>query len=135
MGRRTIKEVNEIRSTAGLPLIKRVKPKVRVRKSNAILPQSKKARHQEVLAGMLNSKGKKVVDKVLNKALNDEDDDQLACLKIVMDRILPSDYINKMKASGNQIQIHISGVDENLLIKEVKPVAEQATLDGEKVDG
>jgi hypothetical protein len=99
------------------------------------LPQSKKARHQEVLAGMLNSKGKKVVDKVLNKALNDEDDDQLACLKIVMDRILPSDYINKMKASGNQIQIHISGVDENLLIKEVKPVAEQATLDGEKVDG
>jgi hypothetical protein len=135
LGRRTIKEVNEIRSTAGLPLIKRVKPKVRVRKSNAILPQSKKARHQEVLAGMLNSKGKKVVDKVLNKALNDEDDDQLACLKIVMDRILPSDYINKMKASGNQIQIHISGVDENLLIKEVKPVAEQATLDGEKVDG
>lgn len=128
MGRRSIDEINEIRQAAGLSLKKRKLPKHYKTKSNAILPQSKKARHQEVLAGMLNSKGKKVVDKVLNKALNDDDDDQLACLKIVMDRILPSDYINKVKTNGNQIQIHISGVDTPK-INEVEPI------DMEKIDG
>ncbi len=113
-----------------MPLRKHKISKPKARKCDAILPVSKKARHQEVLAGMLNSKGKKVVDKVLNKALNDEDDDQLACLKIVMDRILPSDYINKMKGNGNQIQIHISGV-EDTKINEVEPI-DMETIDGKE---
>jgi len=130
MGRRSIEDTNKIREAQGLPLRKHKISKPKVRKSDAILPVSKKARHQEVLAGMLNSKGKKVVDKVLNKALNDEDDDQLACLKIVMDRILPSDYINKMKGNGNQIQIHISGV-EDTKINEVEPI-DMETIDGKE---
>jgi hypothetical protein len=130
MGRRSIEDTNKIREAQGLPLRKHKISKPKARKSDAILPVSKKARHQEVLAGMLNSKGKKVVDKVLNKALNDEDDDQLACLKIVMDRILPSDYINKMKGNGNQIQIHISGV-EDTKINEVEPI-DMETIDGKE---
>ena len=129
-GRRTIDETNEIREAQGLPLIKRKPPKIKKRKSEAILPVSKKARHQEVLAGMLNSKGKRVVDKILDKALTDGDDDQMACLKIVMDRILPSDYIQKMKTSGNQIQIHISGVDTTKINEE--NVIEMETIDGEE---
>ena len=112
MGRRTIDATNEIRAAQGLPLIKRKTKRPKVRKSNAILPVSKKARSQELLVSMLSSKGKRVVERVLRKALDDDDGDQLACLKIVMDRVLPSDYINKMKGNGNQIQIHISGVDE-----------------------
>ena len=130
MGRRSIEDTNKIREAQGLPLRKHKISKPKARKSDAILPVSKKARHQEVLAGMLSSKGKKVVDKVLNKALNDEDDDQLACLKIVMDRILPSDYINKMKGNGNQIQIHISGV-EDTKINEVEPI-DMETIDGKE---
>ena len=112
MGRRSIDATNEIRAAKGLPLIKRKTKRPKVRKSNAILPVSKKARSQELLVSMLSSKGKRVVERVLRKALDDDDGDQLACLKIVMDRVLPSDYINKMKGNGNQIQIHISGVDE-----------------------
>ena len=128
MGRRSIEKTNEIRSKAGLPLIKRKPPKVYKKKSDAILPVSKKKRHQEILAGMLNIKGKRVVDKVLEKAMNDNDDDQMACLKIVMDRILPTDYVKNMKGGGNQIQIQISGID-------TPKIDEVNTIDMETADG
>jgi hypothetical protein len=109
-GRRSIEETNKIREANGLPLIQKKEPK-----SKAILPESKKARAQEVLATMLGRKGKNVVQKVLDKALNDEDEDQMACLKIVMDRILPADYLNKVKGKSNQISIQIMGVGETTI--------------------
>mgnify|MGYP000865303722 CR=1 FL=1 len=113
MGRRSNKDVNKIRASVGRKLIPEKK-----RKSTAILPNEKKKRHQEVLAGMLNSKGKAVVQKVLDKALTDGDDDQMTCLKIVMDRIIPADYISKAKSQGNAIQINITGVDEAIIERE-----------------
>jgi len=109
-GRRSIEETNKIREANGLPLIQKKEPK-----SKAILPESKKARSQEVLATMLGRKGKNVVQKVLDKALNDEDDDQMACLKLVMDRILPADYLAKVKGKSNQISIQIMGVGETTI--------------------
>ena len=109
-GRRSIEETNKIREANGLPLIQKKEPK-----SKAILPESKKARAQEVLAVMLGRKGKNVVQKVLDKALNDEDDDQMACLKLVMDRILPADYLAKVKGKSNQISIQIMGVGETII--------------------
>jgi hypothetical protein len=109
-GRRSIEDTNKIREANGLPLIQKKEPK-----SKAILPESKKARSQEVLATMLGRKGKNVVQKVLDKALNDEDDDQMACLKLVMDRILPADYLAKVKGKSNQISIQIMGVGETTI--------------------
>jgi hypothetical protein len=109
-GRRSIEDTNKIREANGLPLIQKKEPK-----SKAILPESKKARAQEVLATMLGRKGKNVVQKVLDKALNDEDDDQMACLKLVMDRILPADYLAKVKGKSNQISIQIMGVGETTI--------------------
>jgi hypothetical protein len=66
----------------------------------------------------MGKKGKNVVRKVLDKAMNDDDQDQMACLKLVMDRLLPSDYIQKMKGQGNQIQINITGVDTSSIESE-----------------
>lgn len=109
-GRRSIEDTNKIREANGLPLIQKKEPK-----SKAILPESKKARSQEVLATMLGRKGKNVVQKVLDKALNDEDDDQMTCLKLVMDRILPADYLAKVKGKSNQISIQIMGVGETTI--------------------
>lgn len=109
MGRRSIDETNKIRAANGLSVI----PK-KTRQSKAILPESKKKRNQEILATMLSRKGQAVVTKVLDKALDDEDDDQLACLKIVMDRIMPSDYLAKNKGKSSAIQINISGVGQEV---------------------
>ena len=119
-GRRSIEDTNKIREANGLPLIQKKEPK-----SKAILPESKKARSQEVLATMLGRKGKSVVQKVLDKALNDEDDDQMACLKLVMDRILPADYLAKVKGKSNQISIQIMGVGETTIQSSEEEVDEE----------
>lgn len=127
-GRRSIEETNKIREANGLPLIQKKEPK-----SKAILPESKKARAQEVLATMLGRKGKNVVQKVLDKALNDEDDDQMACLKLVMDRILPADYLNKVKGKSNQISIQIMGVGETTIQSSEVEEEELVDVDYEEV--
>jgi hypothetical protein len=82
------------------------------RDASRILPVSKKARHQEILAGLLNSKGKAVIQKILDKALTDGDADQMACLKLVADRIIPADYLSKASGKGNQINISITGIGQ-----------------------
>ena len=112
-GRRSIAEQNKIREKKGLRLVKKTEPE-----NKSILPISKKARTQEILAEMMGKKGKNVVQKVLNKALDDDDSDQMACLKLVMDRLLPTDYIQKMKGQGNQIQINITGIDNPVIESE-----------------
>jgi len=127
-GRRSIEDTNKIREANGLPLIQKKEPK-----SKAILPESKKARAQEVLATMLGRKGKSVVQKVLDKALNDEDDDQMACLKLVMDRILPADYLAKVKGKSNQISIQIMGVGETTIQSSEEEEEELVDVEYEEV--
>ena len=119
-GRPSIKNQNKKRKEEGLPPIQSSINK------KAILPQSKKARSQEVLAEMLGRKSKYIVQKVLDKALNDEDEDQMACLKIVMDRVVPADYLTKMKSKNNSINIQIMGVGETVISSK-----EDEEIDGE----
>ena len=116
-GRPSLVRENKRRMEMGLePLpAKKTLNKKAVKKSDAILPVSKKARAQEVLAEMLGRKSKYVVQKVLDKALDDEDADQLACLKLVIDRVLPADYLSKAKGNGNNISIQIMGVGETTI--------------------
>lgn len=118
-GRPALVRLNKERAEQGLePILpnKKINNKVSKRKSDAILPASKKARAQEVLAEMLGRKGKYIVQKVLDKALDDKDEDQMACLKLVMDRVLPADYLSKVKGKSNQIQINITGVGQEVVI-------------------
>lgn len=118
-GRPALVRLNKERIEQGLePILPKsqINKKVVKKKSNAILPESKKARAQEVLAEMLGRKGKYIVQKVLDKALTDGDPDQMACLKLVIDRVLPADYLSKVKGKSNQIQINITGVGQEVVI-------------------
>ena len=118
-GRPALVRLNKERMESGLPPLppkSQINKKVTKRKSNAILPESKKARAQEVLAEMLGRKGKYIVQKVLDKALTDGDPDQMACLKLVMDRVLPADYLSKVKGKSNQISINITGVGQEVTL-------------------
>jgi hypothetical protein len=118
-GRPSLVRENKKRMAEGLPpILPNKKINKKAVKSNAILPESKKARHQEILAEMLGRKSQYIVQKVLDKALDDEDADQMACLKLVMDRVLPADYLSKVKGKGNQIQINITGVGQTEVIGE-----------------
>jgi hypothetical protein len=119
-GRPSLVRENKVRIEQGLepiPYKKKLNKKAPAkRKSDAILPQSKKARHQEILAEMMTRKGKYIVARIIEKALDDEDRDQLECMKIVVDRILPKDYLMKANNKSNSIQIHISGVGQEVSI-------------------
>lgn len=117
-GRPSLVRENKKRMEEGLPpILPKQKINRKVTKSNAILPESKKARAQEVLAEMLGRKSKYIVQKVLDKALDDEDEDQMACLKLVIDRVLPADYLSKVKGKSNAIQINITGVGQEVVIE------------------
>ena len=130
MGRKSLEAINQERIKLGLPIRKRKKTIYKKKpKSNAILPESKKKRSQEILATMLSTAGDKVVKKVLNKALDDDDKDQVVCLKMVMDRVIQADYLNRVKGTGNKIEIQISGVDSPVNINEVN------TIDNEDTNG
>ena len=130
MGRKSLEQINKERKALGLPFRKRKKTLYKKKvKSNAILPETKKKRSQEILATMLSTAGDKVVKKVLNKALDDDDKDQVVCLKMVMDRVIPADYLNRVKGTGNKIEIQISGVDTPVNINEVN------TIDNEDTNG
>lgn len=134
-GRPALVRLNKERAEQGLdPILPKqsINKKVAKRKSNAILPTSKKARAQEVLAEMLGRKSKYIVQKVLDKALDDNDEDQMACLKLVMDRVLPADYLAKAKGKSNQINITISGVGETSVIGQ--EVDEDEFIDAEIID-
>lgn len=117
-----------------IPYKKGLNKKAKPRKSQAIMPQSKKARHQEILAEMMTRKGKYIVQRIIDKALDDGDKDQLECMKIVVDRILPKDYMSKAKGSGNQINIQIMGVgDTSITGEDIEDVEyEDVTEDGDQ---
>lgn len=124
-GRPSIKAQNKEREEQGLP------PLPAAINKKATLPQSKKQRSQEILAEMLGRKSKYIVQKVLDKALDDDDQDQMACLKLVMDRVLPQDYIQKMKGRSNQISIQIMGVGETTINASEE---EEDVIDGEIIE-
>ena len=64
-------------------------------------------------ARMLASpKSRKVLDSILNAALDDDHKNQAAAWKLCMDRLLPVSYFEKDKEGGNRgaINISITGV-------------------------
>jgi hypothetical protein len=60
---------------------------------------------------LASPKSKKVLDSILNAALDDDHKNQSAAWKLLMDRMLPVGYFEKDKDSGRAaVNITISGV-------------------------
>jgi hypothetical protein len=76
-------------------------------------PAGDAQRIQEFKARLLSSSGTKIIDTVLRKALDDEDKDQVACLKMCLDRMLPTSLFEKdAKGQRNAVTINITGLGE-----------------------
>jgi hypothetical protein len=72
-------------------------------------PKGDAAVINEYKARMLASpKSRKVLDSILNAALDDDHKNQAAAWKLCMDRLLPVSYFEKDKASGGKSAINIS---------------------------
>jgi len=75
-------------------------------------PPGDAARINEFKARLLATSGDKVINKIINIALDDEHPGQMAALKMCMDRVLPVSYFEKDKATNGRsaVSITITGV-------------------------
>jgi len=74
---------------------------------------------EEFKARLMNSpKSRKVLDAILDAALDDEHKNQAAAWKLLVDRMLPMSYFDKDKLGGSRpsVNITISGVGESVNI-------------------
>mgnify|MGYP001126705576 CR=1 FL=1 len=93
-------------------------------------PKGDAATINEYKARMLASpKSRKVLDSILDAALNDDHKNQAAAWKLLMDRMLPVSYFEKDKEGGSRpsVSITISGIGE-------AQVTENDIIDAEVID-
>lgn len=66
---------------------------------------------------LVSSRGKDVVEKALEIAMNDEHPHQGAMIKICMDRLLPVSLFEKEKGQRSAVTINITGIDSPQIIE------------------
>ena len=94
-------------------------------------PPGEAARIKEFHARLLATSGETVINTIIKKALDDEDKDQVACLKMCIDRVLPMSYFEKGKDAGRgNVNIQISMVGD----KKAEVVEEVTDVEFETVD-
>lgn len=71
-------------------------------------PPGDAARINEFKARLLATSGDKVINKIINIALDDEHPGQMAALKMCMDRVLPLSYFEKDKMSQGKSSVNIT---------------------------
>ena len=76
------------------------------------LPVTREARIKEFRDKLLDGPtGSKILEKVLNIAMDDNHSGQMVAMKLCVDRILPMSYFdNSKEAPRNAIQINITGL-------------------------
>lgn len=95
------------------PSKKRGRPRkadVEAKKKRGVVgrPPGEAARIKEFYARLLSTSGEKVIETVLRKAMDDGDKDQVACLKMCIDRLLPISHFEKQgQGRSNSIQVQI----------------------------
>lgn len=84
-------------------------------------PPGDAARINEFKARLLATSGDKVINKIINIALDDEHPGQMAALKMCMDRVLPMSYFEKDKMSQGKssVNITITGVGSKITEGEI----------------
>ena len=99
-------------------------------------PPGEAARIKEFHARLLATSGETVINTIIKKALDDEDKDQVACLKMCIDRVLPMSYFEKGKDAGRgnvNIQISMVGDTKAEVIEEPQDI-EYETVDARPKD-
>ena len=81
-------------------------------------PAGDAQRIKEFKARLLATSGDKVINKIIQVAMDDEHSGQVACLKMCMDRILPLSLFEEKNGNGSapQVSINISGMGDKVNI-------------------
>ena len=100
-------------------------------------PAGDAARINEFKARLLATSGDKVINKIINIALDDEHQGQMAALKMCMDRVLPLSYFDKDKQSNGKsaVNITITGLEGSVKTGEdAEPIDVEYTDVSEEVE-
>ena len=94
-------------------------------------PPGEAARIKEFHARLLATCGETVINTIISKALNNDDKDQVACLKMCIDSVLPMSYFEKGQDAGRgSVNIQISMVGD----KKAEVIEEPQDIEYETVD-
>ena len=101
-----------VRSKLGRPLKKDIEAKKKGNRGKVGRPAGDSARIAEFKARLLGTSGDKIIETLIHKALDPNDKDQIAALKMCVDRVLPLSVFDAAKNSGTtpQISINITGL-------------------------
>lgn len=98
-------------------------------------PKETTGRIAELKERLLATSGDKVLNEIIRKALDPTDKDQIAALKMCMDRILPVSLFEKAAGRGNAITINISsGEGQQTVVNGETIDAEDATIVNDQED-
>ena len=104
------------------------KTEVEAKKKRGVVgrPPGEASRIKEFHARLLATSGETVINTIITKALDNDDKDQVACLKMCIDRVLPMSYFDKGKDAGRgSVNIQISMVgDKNAEVLEQEEVTD-----------
>jgi hypothetical protein len=97
----------------GRPKKKEIEARAKKRKGQVGRPPGEAAKIKELMARMLLTNGDRVLEKTIKIALEDGNPNQMAAIKLLMDRALPVSYFeNKSEGTtGQGIVINISGIN------------------------
>lgn len=93
-------------------------------KPPAVLPKTEYQRVKELKQMLIEGKGQKIVQKVIDIALDDEHPSQMAALKMCMDRALPMSAFEKTTAQRNAVSITITGLGSPSTVIDTKDVTD-----------
>ena len=97
-----------VRRKVGRPLKKDIEAKKKGNRGKVGRPAGDAARINEFKARLLGTSGDKIIETLIHKALDPNDKDQIAALKMCVDRVLPLSMFDAAKQSGQTPQISIN---------------------------
>lgn len=105
-------DVPEVKPKRGRPKKADILAKKKGNRGAVGRPAGDAARIAEFKARLLGTSGDKIIHTLISKALDPDDKDQAACLKMCVDRVLPLSAFDTTKNSGGtpQISINITGL-------------------------
>lgn len=115
-----------VRRKLGRPLKKDIEAKKKGNRGKVGRPAGDAARIAEFKARLLGTSGDKIIETLIAKALNPDDKDNMAALKLCVDRILPVSVFDAAKNGGTtpQISINITGLNSPTVDADVVDMGE-----------
>ena len=122
------REVVDGKPKLGRPKKKDIEAKKKGNRGKIGRPAGDAARIAEFKARLLGTSGEKIINTLISKALDPDDKDQAACLKMCIDRVLPLSAFDASKQQGGtpQISINITGLTGSV---DSAPVIEMSDAD------